>query len=124
MSTLLLQAVRVAGSPQPPPWMPPDGALHGAALDHLMRWNLLAVSICFVAGHIWLIAAMLRKRHETEDPGSSPENQTLQPQDSSRYLRWTLLAALCAMYIWMAVTAQGLWARSRYAGPSPEAMQV
>src|ERR1700758_2097094 len=124
MPTPLLQAVRIAGSPQPPPWMPPNGALHGVALDHLMRWNLLAVSICFVAAHIWLVAAMLRKKRTIEAPDSSPQNSALQPRDSSRYLRWTLLAALCAMYVWMAATAQGLWARNRYAGPSLEAMQV
>ena len=93
-----------------PFWMPPNASLHGIALDQLMRWNIIAVCVCFLAAHVWLIAAIFRRRHA--------------PRSASSVLRWTLLTALCCMYIWMAVTAQHLWARSRYAGPSPEAMQV
>jgi cytochrome c oxidase subunit 2 len=91
-------------------WLPPNGSLHGLAVDRLMRWNLIAICVCCLAAHIWLIAAMLRRRRRE--------------QTGSTALRWTLLTALCAMYLWMAVTAQHLWAQSRYAGPSLEAMQV
>jgi cytochrome c oxidase subunit 2 len=120
---MLLDFVCVAGLSSPP-WMPPNGGLHGIALDQLMRWNLLAVSICFVAAHLWLIAAMLRRNRATRGSDAGPQNGASEPRDPSRYLRWTLLAALCGIYLWMAVTAQRLWASSRYAGPSPEAMQV
>ena len=89
-------------------WMPPNASLHGIALDQLMRWNLLAICICFLAAHVWLISAVLRRRR-------SPASNTF---------RWTVLTVLCVMYLWMAVTAQRLWAGNRYAGPSPEAMQV
>ncbi|MBV8113507.1 MAG: hypothetical protein JO300_02120, partial [Silvibacterium sp.] len=107
-----------------PPWMPPNGSLHGLALDRLMRWNLLAVCVCFVAAHVWLIGAMLRRKRTTRGSDASPQNGETESRDTSRHLRWTLLVALCCMYLWMAVTAQGLWAGSRYAGTSPAAMQV
>jgi len=108
MPAMLLEALCIASSPL---WMPASGALHGLALDRLMRWNLIAICICFLAAHVWLIAATLRRRRPEQTAGST-------------VFRWTLLAALCAMYLWMAVTAQHLWASSRYAGPSLEAMQV
>lgn len=104
---MLTRALCIAQSPL---WMPPDGSLHGLAVDRLMRWNLIAICVCFFAAHVWLIAAMLRRRRRD--------------QTGSTAFRWAFLAALCAMYVWMAVTAQHLWAQSRYAGPSLEAMQV
>ena len=122
---MLLEALCIAQSHL---WLPPNGSLHGVAVDRLMRWNLIAICICFFAAHLWLIVAAIWKRR-VEAPDFSPgtkfaNNKGLQPRDSSRYLRWTLLTALCGMYVWMAVTAQHLWAQSRYAGPSLEAMQV
>jgi cytochrome c oxidase subunit II len=103
---MLLEALCIAQSSL---WMPPDGALHGPAVDRLMRWNLIGICVCCLAAHIWLIAAMLRRKRARTTPTA---------------LRWTVLTALCAMYLWMAITAQHLWAESRYAGPSLEAMQV
>jgi cytochrome c oxidase subunit II len=94
-----------------PFWMPPNASLHGLALDELMRWNILAICLCFLAAHVWLIAAMLRGRRSSR-------------ASTSATLRYIILTAVCLMYLWMAVTAQHLWARTRYAGPSPEAMQV
>ncbi len=101
---ILLEAVRVA-------WMPSNGSLHGPALDALMRWNLIAICLCFLTAHIWLIAAVLRRRKS---------GQAAAP----KALPWIILTALCAMYLWMAVTAQHLWAETRFAGPAPAAMQV
>jgi len=108
MPAMLLDALCIAQSHL---WMPPDGSLHGLALDRLMRWNLLAICLCFLAAHLWLIAAILRRRRRNSTAAST-------------VFRWTLLTALCAMYVWMAVTAQHLWAQNRFAGPSPAAMQV
>jgi len=108
MPAMLFEALCIAQSPL---WMPPDGSLHGLALDRLMRWNLIAICICFLAAHVWLIAAVLRRRRRDHATASTA-------------IRWTLLGAICAMYVWMAVTAQHLWASNRYAGPSLEAMQV
>lgn len=107
MPAMLIEALCIAQSPL---WMPPNASLHGVALDRLMRWNLIAICICFLAAHVWLIASMFRRRRNSAA--------------STTALRWTLLAALCTMYLWMAVTAQHLWAQNRYAGPSLEAMQV
>jgi cytochrome c oxidase subunit II len=105
---MLLEAVRVAQSPM---WMPPDGALHGPVLDALMRWNLIALCVCFLAAHTWLVVAILRMRES-------------HPTTAPKALSWVILTALCAMYAWMAITAQRLWAENRFAGPAPEAMQV
>ncbi len=107
---MLLEAVRVAQSPA---WMPPNGALHGVVLDNLMQWNLIALSVCFLAAHGWIIAAILRRRKF--DQGS---------KQLETAFRWATLTALCAMYIWIAITAQRLWAENRFAGPALEAMQV
>jgi cytochrome c oxidase subunit II len=109
----LLEAMRVIQSAfaQSHLWLPPDGSLHGLALDRLMRWNLILLCLCFLAAHIWLIVAILRRRR--------PARVT-----APAAFRWIILTALCAMYAWMAITAQHLWAESRFAGPAPEAMQV
>ena len=114
--------------------MPPNAALHGIAVDHLMRWNLIALLACFAAAHAWLIVAILRRRTSVSKNVISSEAEASQripaaPQSPAPELRtrtagWLLLAALCAMYAWMAVTAQHLWAASRFEGASPEAMQV
>lgn len=89
--------------------MPPNAALHGVAVDALMRWNLLALLICFSLSQLWLIFVIFRRREGRAFPSA---------------VRWVLLAALCAMYAWMAITAQRLWAANRFEGPSLEAMQV
>jgi len=105
---MLLEPVCIAQSHL---WLPPNGSLHGIALDRLMRWNLIAICVCCLAAHVWLIVAKLRRPRSNHAAYSTP-------------FRWALLAALCPMYVWLAVTAQHLWAASRYAGPSLEAMQV
>jgi cytochrome c oxidase subunit II len=99
----LLQSARVA-------WMPADGALHGAIVDRLMLWNLVALCVAALVAHVWLVIAVLRRR---AGAGSV-----------SAWIRWSLVAAFCVMYAWMALTAQRLWAANRYAGPSLTAMQV
>lgn len=91
-------------------WMPPDGALHGPTIDKLMFWNLVALCAAAVIAHLWLIFAFLRRRPSA---GSVPAA-----------VRWVLIAAFCIMYSWMALTAQHLWAASRFEGPSLTAMHV
>ncbi len=110
---MLLETARVA-------YMPPDGALHGPMLDALMRWNLIVLIACFVASHLWLVAGALKRKKKTAFATATAEN----PDRSLRSVRWLLLAVLCAMYAWMAITAQRLWAANRFEGPSLEAMQV
>lgn len=93
-------------------WMPPNAALHGIAVDRLMRTNLIILSVCFVLAHLLLLVAILRRKR----------SGTVLPRF------WLMeavpLTLLCALYVWMAVTAQRLWAENRFEGASPTAMQV
>ena len=91
--------------------MPPNAALHGFGIDRLMKFNLIAIAVLFVAAHTLLVIAFLRKRRSGKLPRF--------------FLAESLpLIAICGLYIWMAVTAQRLWAVNRFEGPSPTAMQV
>jgi cytochrome c oxidase subunit 2 len=94
-----------------PLWMPANGAQHGFALDRLLRLNLAAIAILFVAAHTLLVLAFLRNRLSRKPSSFSSSN-------------WLPLLAICTLYIWMAVAAQHLWATDRFEGPSPTAMQV
>lgn len=100
---MMLEAARVA-------WMPADGALHGPIVDRLMFWNLLALCVCAVIAHLWLVVAILRRRSAPNVVGA--------------VIRWVLVGVFCVMYTWMALTAQRLWAATRFSGPSLTAMQV
>jgi cytochrome c oxidase subunit 2 len=105
-STFVLSADRVW-------WMPSDGALHGAAIDRLMYWNLVALSALFLLAHVFLFAAMIRrKRNSSEPTGSSLKRELI------------FLAGLTLLYACMAVSAQRLWAAIRYQGAAPQALQV
>ena len=42
-------------------FLPPNGALNGTALDHLLRLNLAIVFWLFVAAQILLVLALLRR---------------------------------------------------------------
>ncbi len=42
-------------------WLPPDGALRGIALDHLLGWNLSIVFWLFVAAQALLVVALVRR---------------------------------------------------------------
>ena len=136
-------ALPIARTPLSLLQMPPNAALHGIAVDHLMRWNFAALLACFAAAHVWLIFAMLRRRTAANTssklkrfpsgtlgsgaPGTVPVVINLgQKNHRPRLpsLPWILFAMLCVMYAWMAITAQHLWAVNRYEGASPEAMQV
>lgn len=100
---MVIEAARVA-------WMPPDGALHGLVVDRLMFWNLVALCAAAIAAHLWLAFAILRPRStRAKFPAA---------------MRWILATAFVAIYVWMATTAQQLWAANRFSGPSLTAMQV
>jgi cytochrome c oxidase subunit II len=94
-------------------WMPPNGALHGVAIDRLMWWNLVALTALFFLAHIFLFAAMVRRKPAThEQAGSSLKRELV------------ALTLLTLMYAQMAVSAQRLWAVIRYQGAAPQALQV
>lgn len=105
-STLILSADRVW-------WMPPDGALHGIAIDRLMYWNLVALSVLFLLAHVFLFAGMIRRKRDSAERTGSSLKRELIP-----------LAGLTLLYAWMAVSAQRLWATIRYQGAAPQAVQV
>lgn len=93
-------------------WMPSNGALHGFVLDRLMRSDLLLLLALLILAHILLLWAPLRR-----------------PTGKSRYRKvFTIeviaLAGICVVFAWMTLTAGRLWAKNRYAGPSPAAMHV
>jgi cytochrome c oxidase subunit 2 len=69
-------------------------------VDRLMLWNLVGLCVGALVAHLWLVFAILR-RHSS--PGTFPA-----------IVRWALVGAFCVMYAWMALTAQRLWAWSRF----------
>ena len=94
--------------------MPQDGALHGPAVDHLLWLNLFWLSLCFIAAHLLLAWALLRRSRRTK-AHSLPNIWLVE-------ILPTLV--LCGLFGWMAVAAQRLWAANRFEGASLTAMQV
>jgi cytochrome c oxidase subunit II len=94
-------------------WMPPNGALHGLDIDRLMWWNLVALSVLFLAAHVLLFAAMVRRKNAVPAGHAFSLKRELIP-----------LAGLTLLYAWMAISAQRLWATIRYQGAAPLALQV
>jgi cytochrome c oxidase subunit 2 len=96
-------------------WMPPNASLHGIAVDHQMRVNLIALGFCFLLAHALLIFAILRRRRPSANSQDLPNLWLAEAVP---------VALLCVLYAWMAITAQRLWAANRFEGGSPEALQV
>jgi cytochrome c oxidase subunit II len=92
------------------PWMPPNGALHGWAVDRLMYIDLAALLACFLIAHALLLYAVVRRKRRT--------------LPSPWVVETAPLILLVALYIWMAVTAEQLWAKNRFEGPSPDSLQI
>jgi cytochrome c oxidase subunit 2 len=91
--------------------LPVDAALHGHALDAHLLLNLwIALTLLALAHVILLIGLILRRR---------PHSPT-----SLKLLEYLPLAALAALFAWMAIRSQQLWAAQRYTGADPAAMQV
>jgi cytochrome c oxidase subunit 2 len=104
-------------------WLPPNGALHGVALDHLLAWNLaIIVGLC-IAAHILIAAAFLfRRARNSASTASAPAHaNNLRPLLLAETL--TLLV-LTALYVAMDITGHRLWAASRERGPAAKPIQV
>lgn len=101
-------------------WLPPNGALHGMDLDHLLRWNLDTVFWLFVASQILIVLAMLiaALRRRTAQPA--------QPRSVAAFLFTSLLPllAITALYIAMLVTSHHLWAARREQASTRNAVKV
>lgn len=93
-------------------WLPPDGAMHGIALDNLLRWNLAILFWLFVAAHVLIVAALLlrRPRNSPSSVAAPTKTETLRPL---LILEFLTLAAVSALYIAMDLTGHQLWAASR-----------
>lgn len=92
-------------------WMPPDAAAHGVAIDRLMRWDIAAMTACFLLANILLVWLLFRPHRTSRPP--SPWRAEYLP-----------VAVLVIIYIVMAVSAEHLWARERFEGPAPAALRV
>lgn len=101
-------------------WLPPNGALHGLAVDHLLRWNLTVLFWLFVAAQVLLIGALLRRWVPRKEPA------TVRPRSGAAFIFADLvpLTAITALYVWMMFSSHRLWAASREEGMSPQAVPV
>lgn len=99
-------------------WLPPNGALHGIALDHLLRWNLSIVFWLFIAAQALLLAAMFLRRGAAENASRRP---------SPRFVLFAEilpLLAITGLYGWMIFTSHKLWAERRESAIAPRSVQV
>jgi cytochrome c oxidase subunit 2 len=104
-------------------WLPPNGALHGTAFDHLLRWNLNIVFGLFIAAHILIVAAFLFRRAHNADQ-SSPAPARKNNLRSLLILEALTLLAVTALYIAMDITGHRLWAASREQNPTAHPIEV
>ncbi len=104
-------------------WLPPNGSVHGVALDRLLFWNLGVLTALLILAHFLLFWAVMRHHVRTGSTGQLPfyrgphlPMQTL--------VAWLPLLACTALFGLMALTSERVWAGLRFQGPSPAAMQV
>ena len=86
-------------------FLPPNGALHGAALDHLLGINVAVVFWLFVAAQILLVVALLPRRSSTSASSGSKR--------AWLFIHILPLLAISALYLWMLVSSHSLWAARR-----------
>jgi cytochrome c oxidase subunit 2 len=103
-------------------WLPPDGALRGFALDHLLGWNLSIVFWLFVAAQALLVVALVRRWIRSGGAASGDVGDHAR----GRYFFFHVLPLLAfvGLYVWMLVTSHGLWAARREMGAPARALQV
>ncbi|HZZ38163.1 MAG TPA: cytochrome C oxidase subunit II [Acidobacteriaceae bacterium] len=100
-------------------WLPPNGALDGVTLDHLLRWNLAVVFWLFVMSQALLVSALLwRLRRSTAGP------TMVRPSKAFFIGELLVLLAVTGLYIAMDFTGHQLWAARREAGPAEHPVQV
>ncbi len=92
------------------PYLPPDAAAHGPALDSALLLNLWVALGLLAATHVILIAGLaLRKGPRVR---------------SSLLFEHLPVAALALLFTFLTVRSERLWAASRYTGADPAALQV
>jgi cytochrome c oxidase subunit 2 len=96
-------------------WLPPDGALRGIALDHLLGWNLSILFWLFVAAQVLLVTALVRRWIvRGAEAGTSGRGRRIY-----RFAHVLALLAIVGLYLWMLATSHGLWAASRESDVCP-----
>jgi cytochrome c oxidase subunit 2 len=91
--------------------LPVDAAKHGHALDAQLLLNLWIALALFALANILLFGTLAFRRH-----AHRPIHQFT--------LEYIPLAAFTALFIFLSVRAQSLWAAQRYVGAAPDALQV
>jgi cytochrome c oxidase subunit 2 len=100
-------------------FLPPNGALHGSALDQLLRWNLTIVFWLFVAAQILIVLALITRLRA----------RPAQPEDAHPRRTYVLvhllpLLTITALYFWMLVSSHRLWAAGREQAPAAHPIAV
>jgi len=103
-------------------FLPPNGALHGFALDHLLRWNLLTIFWLFVAAQVLIVLALLTRNLRARTASASPRKS----RSATVFVLAELLPllAITGLYVWMMVSSHRVWAERREPGAAPDAVRV
>ncbi len=99
--------------------LPPNGALHGSALDQLLRWNLDIVFWLFVAAQILIVLALVTRLRARP---AQPEDA--RPRRTYILVHLLPLLAITALYVWMLVSSHRLWAAGREQPPAADPIEV
>lgn len=103
-------------------FLPPNGALRGAALDHLLGWNLATVFWLFVAAQVLIVLALALRGGLRS--GRVQGNTSSRGRTSWFFLHLLPLLCITALYAWMLVTGHRLWAAGREEAPAARAIPV
>jgi cytochrome c oxidase subunit 2 len=91
-------------------FLPRDVALHGPALDSHLLLNLWIVLGLAALAHVLLLIGLVARRRGRAG--------------SAMWLEYLPLLALTALFGWLALRSQQLWAAQRFTDANPAAMQV
>ena len=99
-----------------PGWfLPVDSAAYGLALDRHLVLNLWIALALLVLLHLLLLTGLvLSRRPQT----AATERRRFNPVETLPVL------ALAALFAFLTIRAERLWAAARYTGPDPSALQV
>lgn len=100
-------------------WLPPNGALRGIALDHLLGLNLSIVFWIFVAAQVLLVLTLARQWFVRQSGGATNE-----ARGTFLLLHVLPLLAISGLYLWMLVSGHRLWAEGRERGMASHAVEV
>jgi cytochrome c oxidase subunit II len=100
-------------------FLPPNGALHGSALDHLLRWNLDIIFWLFVAAQILIVLATLLGVRARPAQTHATHSRRLY-----FFAHVLPLLAIAALYLWMLVSSHRLWAARREQPPAAHPIEV